>query len=102
MAITHHVVRSVLLSQNGGAAVTLEPVEWWREVPDRMVYDGEDGLVPDIEVTDPASATDVMRAGGKMTELRFDEDPGYRPGDFVTVTVDRTTTPAEFDSDITP
>jgi hypothetical protein len=94
--ITHYVVRSVLLSQNGGAAVTLEPVEWLREVPERMVDDSEGGLIPDIEACDPAEATEVMKPGGKMTELRFDEDPGYRPGDYITTTVDRTNTPETF------
>lgn len=94
----HFVVRSVLLSENGGAALTLEPVSWWREDPDNLVDDSEGNMVPDLVLADddPCTASEVSKIGGKMTELRFEVDPGQRPGDYVTVTVAPTDTPRTF------
>jgi hypothetical protein len=79
----HFRVQTVLLTNGGGAHATLAPVEWMRKVRE----EGEEW-----EYCEPvdAGAEPFEPGTGKMTELRFVHDPGFRPEDFVTVSAEAT------------
>jgi len=83
--LLHFKIRSVLLS-TGSSAVTLEPVEWSRKVDpaiDSDMADWEDCL-PGDERAEP------FEPGGKLTELRFDSQVDWRPGEYISLTAEPT------------
>lgn len=84
----HYQIRSVLLSQNS-SAVTLSPASWFRDSEtETEMFDGE--VIPksiECEPGDPGA--EPMEMGGKMTELRFDTVTDLVPGEWLTVTFNR-------------
>jgi len=85
----YFIVHSVLLSSTGGAALTLAPGEWLVE-SDTETWETDEGettpaLVPGV----PSADADFLPTGGTKTEIRCDVDPGFRPGDHVTLSLQR-------------
>jgi hypothetical protein len=74
---------------NGGSAVTLEPGLWWKDHPtETEVVAGE--VLPKAQESSPDDPeADFMDSGGKMTEIRLDEETDLRPRDLVTLALRR-------------
>lgn len=84
----HYEVRTVMLSK-GSSAVTLEPVEWGRESDTETEVDPTDGVTyPKWEACQPTDdGAEAVGFGGKLTELRFDQEVDWRPGDYMSIKV---------------
>jgi hypothetical protein len=84
----HYRVRSVLLS-HAASAVTLSPGTWYRDSATETVEVGGE-ILPAAEQSTPQDPeASFNEDGGKMTELRFDEETDLRPGELVTISVGR-------------
>jgi hypothetical protein len=87
----HYVVRSVLLSR-GSSALTLEKAEWLVE-SDTETIEIEGEKVPALvegDPADPSAEVAMGYIGGPKTELRFDGSSEWKPGDYLTITVEPT------------
>lgn len=84
----HYKVRSVLLSHDS-SALTLSPVEWGKDSETETETDETTGdTFPAWEPCDPQLGAEAVEIGGKMTELRVDGPTYYKPGEYLTVTVE--------------
>lgn len=85
----HYRIQTVLASTNT-TALTLSPVEWGRDSAEEWIeVEGE--AIPAWEACDPSDPhAEPLEPGGKMTELRIDGACDWRPGTFLTMTVEET------------
>ncbi len=85
-------VRSVF--RNGTqTTLTLDPVKWFRDSDTKTIPDDEGGTIPAWEECAPTDhGAEADLPGGKTTELRFDGDRFYEPGEYLTLTVELTDT----------
>jgi hypothetical protein len=83
----HYRVRSVLASENS-SALTLSPATWWHDSEtDTIEVEGEQ--VPAWEAGEPSPDAEPEDTGGKMTEVRVEGESEFKPGDWVTLTLER-------------
>ncbi len=68
-----------------GAALTLRPQLWFTDHPTEYIDAGSGQRLPKPVAATPFSpdAWSDEVGDGKMTELRFEHDPGLRPGDHI-------------------